>query len=212
VGVGEVTAAMAGVAATSSGIATHCPKSALKPVTGVQQSVNDGHFSHGLAHCIVDAKSLIKTVIAASVFIADASQTCKVQGPACSLSILRILGSVTRMGEYIAGVVGHCTKPGNQAAARAGEVLGLLRNLGDLSTAGTHMSILCALTDAERLYLENEDDDVTETPETTNGSFLMFSLAALLPITAVLSFVAGRRMAKSSRQPSTYDTEMLGTE
>jgi len=196
--VGQVTSAMAGVAATASSIAEHCPKTSMQPVPGLQQAaVGNPPFSHALAHCIVDAKSLIYSIIMMSTLIADASQDCKVKGEACTVSILMVVASVARMGEFIAGVVGHCSKPPNQAGACAGGVLGLLRNLGDLATAGKTMGVVCALTMGERLYLEeSRRGKQIQTEATIKDKLPMFALAMLLPITAALSFVAGRRMAK----------------
>merc|ERR1719401_1326826 len=75
----EMTGSMAGVAATSSGIAEHCPKTSVKPIPGlVQQAQNPGNppFSHALAYCIVDSKNLIKAVMRVSVRIADAANLC----------------------------------------------------------------------------------------------------------------------------------------
>jgi len=217
----QVTGSMAGVAATASGIAEHCPKTSIKPIPGlVQQSTGVGGatFDHGLAYCIVDSKNLVKSVLRLSVRIADASEMCKganAGGNTCGLfgitaGILGVLGAVGEMGEFIAGVVGHCSKPENQPAACASEVLGLLRNLAELSQAGTIMGNVCELSADERLYLDNARGGV-EAPDNTNSNLPTSALVALLPMTAVLSFVAGRRIAKFHRAPAA-DPEMASVE
>merc|ERR1719215_1642753 len=208
----EMTGSMAGVAATSSGIAEHCPKTSVKPIPGlVQQAANPGNppFSHALAYCIVDSKNLIKAVLRVSVRIADASEQCAPEnsdpeGLRCGAGVLNVLAAVGDMGEFIAGVVGHCSKPENQPAACASEVLGLLRNLVELSFAGTKISKACTLNPAQQLYLDNAKEGV-KTPTTTSNNLPSFALAALLPMTAVVSFVAGRRMAKFRQAPAADD-------
>jgi len=208
--VGELTAAMAGVAATSSGIAEHCPKTAMEPVPGLSDGLNGGEFNHALAYCIIDAKGLIKAVLKVSVRIADASEDCKIadasQLSQCTAGILGVLDSVALMGEYIAGVVGHCSKPNiNQKAACASEILGLIRNLNTLGFAGAKMAGTCGLNADQRLFLDNAKKGI-ETPDTTNSNLPTFALAALLPIAGLMSFVAGRRMS-AFRQTRTFDTE-----
>lgn len=217
----EVTGSMAGVAATSSGIAEHCPKTSMKPIPGlVQEAANPGNppFSHALAVCIVDSKDLIKAVLRVSVRIADASHLCSDENAAngaplqgsyeCGGGILSVLAAVGEMGEFIAGVVGHCSKPENQPAACAAEVLGLLRNLAKLSGAGVRVGSACSLNEDQRLYLEHAKV-AGKIPTNTNSNLSFLGLAALLPMTAVLSFVAGRRMAKYREVPAADDKMQL---
>jgi len=194
----EITGSMAGVAATSSGIAEHCPKTSIKPIPGlVEHAENQGNppFGSALAHCIVDSKNLIKAVLRLSMRITDAAELCPQGGKDCEESVLNVMAAVGEMGEFIAGVVGHCSKPENQPAACAANVLGLLRNLVELSESGMKVSSECRLNEAQQLYLDNAKERV-ETPTNSNSNLSTLALAALLPMAAVLSFVAGRRMAK----------------
>jgi len=209
--VGEVTAAMAGIAATSSGIAEECPKTAMKPLPAIVTGLDGGKFNHALAYCIVDAKALVKATLKMSVRIVDASEVCKGNFIDCTSGILGVLDAVAQMGEFIAGVVGYCTQPDiNQPAACASQVLGLIRNLNSLGYTGTEMAKACSLSSAERLYLDNARNGV-QTPGTKDSNSPMLALAALLPVTGILSFVAGRRMA-AFQQMRTFDAEMAAEE
>jgi len=209
IAIGEVTASMAGVAGASSAIAEDCPEKHLgEPVHGLGEALSgtSGHFSHNLATCIIDSKRLFFMVIRASAQIADASEQCKTPGDKdCADAVIKTTIAVAAMGEMIAGVVGTCTKPDNQQAKCAAGVLGLLRNLVHMSNAGKALDGACEATAAERLFLENGGSQA-QAQAPTKDNLPTFALAMLLPITAVMSFVAGRRMAKSQRTP-TYDAE-----
>lgn len=202
---GEVTESLAGVAAASSGIAENCHKGDIHPVEGLKQEflVGSNHMTPKLASCIVDIKSMTKAVLKASLGFATVKTNCDESSGDCVGNVLYIVSSMAELGEYIAGVVGHCSTPVNHQAACASDILGLLRNLAHLSASGTQLAQACSLSAAERLYLENDKDAQAE--DDTNTRSLGFALAAFLPITAVLSFVGGRRMAKSSTP--TYDAE-----
>merc|ERR550537_2145918 len=153
----SVTSSMAAVAGASSGIAENCPKTSVKPAPGLGEAMSgtDPKFPHGLAMCIVDSKSLFWSVLRVGANANDAASSCKGQegSPACVDSVLRVVDSVAHMGEFIAGIVGHCTKPGDQKAKCASDVLALLRDLNVMGRSGSNMQTLCGLSSSERLYL-----------------------------------------------------------
>lgn len=204
---GEVTQSLAGVAASASGIAENCHKGDVKPTVGLAHEflVGSNHMTPKLASCVVDIKSMTKAVLKASLGFATVKMNCDESKGACEQNVLYIVSAMAELGEYIAGVVGHCSTPTNHHAACASDILGLLRNLAHLSASGTELGEACALTAAERLYLETGSSAQAE--DDTKTRSLSIALAALLPITAVLSFVGGRRMAKS--RPPAQDAEML---
>jgi len=206
---GEVTESLAGVAGSISGIAEHCEKGDIKPVQGLKDEfmIGSNHMTPKLAACVVDIKSMTKSVLKASLGFATVKTNCDESTGACVGNVLYIVSAMAELGEYIAGVVGHCSTPVNHDAACASDILGLLRNLAHLSASGTSLAAACALTGPERLFLENDGNDVQEAQDDTKSKSLSFGLAALLPITAVLAFMGGRRMAKT-RTP-TYDAEAL---
>jgi len=206
---GEVTQSLAGVAASSSGIAENCHKGEIRPVEGLQHEflVGSNHMSPKLASCVVDIKSMTKAVLKASLGFATIKTNCDESSDACVGNVLYVVSSMAELGEYIAGVVGQCSTPENHEAACASDVLGLLRNLAHLSASGTELAEACSLTAAERLYLENGNGAQAEAG--TNTRFLSFALAAFLPITAVLSFLSGRRMAKPRMPAENAESEAL---
>ena len=82
----------------------------------------------------------------------------------------------------------------------------IVHHIENVNRAGVAMSKACHVGEAQRLYLE--DDEASTTQEATSSSSVTMALAALLPITAVLSFVGGTRLAKSGTQPA-RDCESL---
>lgn len=203
----QVTENFFGVAATGSSIHKYCGKSEgsgdLKPIQGMAGAITfyeDDHFNHHTAHCVVDIKSLVKTAIRATLGFITVGDTCKDHTEAgrerCDRNILYVVASIAEMGEFIAGAVGHCGKPPNTEAACAGAVLGLLRDLTKLSAAGENLANQCRLTPAQRLYMESP----IVIKERSDSGLLQLGLAAMLPIAAALSFVAGKKWANSHRE------------
>ena len=80
-----------------------------------------------------------------------------------------------------------------------------MHHVDNVGRASTAMSKACKVEGAQRLYLE--DDEASTSPAASTGSVTL-ALAALLPITAVLSFVGGTRLAKARAQPA-RDCESL---
>merc|ERR1712224_233156 len=161
--------------------------------------------------CIVDSKALFWSVLHFSANAADSHDKCAGAGDksqACSDAILATLDSVANMGGFIAGVLGHCTKPADQKAKCAADVLGLLRDLTSLGKAGSDMEQVCGLDHAERLYLQESRTKNIQSEASVKESLPSLALVMMLPITAVLSFIAGRRMAKT-RQISVQDAEAV---
>ena len=109
----------------------------------------------------------------------------------------------------MAGSVAHCESAiagkENSKAECASTVQGMVSNLMNVADVGMKVHKACGLSDAERLYLENGADKAT-----SSSSSMPMALAALLPISAVLSFVAGSRFAKArSQNARSPDCEML---
>ena len=94
----------------------------------------------------------------------------------------------------------HKAEPNNVAECAAG-VLDGVSALTHLSELGMTMKKECSET-ASRLYLASNSEVSAAT-----SSPLLLALAAVLPITAVLSFVAGSRFAKSRKYIEARDTE-----
>lgn len=183
--VSYLTASIAHLATNSAGIAEHCPND-HRPVKVAGQQTT----AHNMVHCLVDIKSFTKALFMASASFVGLKDGCP--GKHCTDVALGVVYALGGLAQNIAGSIGHCSNPVNDDAACASSVLGLVGSLAHVGGAGELIQHTCK-SDA-RLYLEN-GRSVSD-----NGiNYTNFGFAALLPITAVVSFLAGRRM-KSARQ------------
>jgi len=201
--IGHVTSSLAHITASSAGIVEHCPNSnrpAIKDYEALQAVKNTIFFRHNLAHCILDVKSLSKTLFYASGTLVELKTSCQDKGQKngqCTYHILQVVSAFAWMGKFIAGAVGHCSRPMNDNAACASDVMGLIGDLDYLGSAGEAVHKFCTLSDSQRLYLEKSLHGDTKVSE--NGSnFMNIGMVAFIPVTAVLSFLAGRRMKASA--------------
>merc|ERR1711988_581869 len=100
----------------------------------------------------------------------------------------------------ISGAIAKCSASSkHQKDALCAQMsIRLFHAIGNVDRACTAMAQDCKISEAERLYLENEDE-APVAPASSSGSVTL-ALAALLPITAVVSFVGGKRLAKARAQ------------
>merc|ERR1719263_649237 len=227
--VGVLTRSMAGLSAASAGIVARCPNKlnsghALATVGDAVESANKYGTSGGdrayktagfgsqFGQCIINIKDTMKSLFKAIKRIMTVKHNCEdPKSKHCAHNVAKIVASFTALGEYLSGALGKCTvasNPSMSADALCAQMsLRLIHHVDNVDRAGTNMARHCDLTAAERLYLEDEDGEVS-TPAKDNSATL--ALAALLPITAVMSFVLGKRLAKSRAEPSTeLDREAL---
>jgi len=231
--VGELTRSMAGLSAASAGIIANCPNSLNnnKPLDTWGKSLeetahlsahgltgpsahnitnyNFGGFSNHFGQCLINVKDTVKNLFKATARILTVTDNCAdIHSPQCNKNVAKIVAAFTDMGAYLAGAVGKCSN-GTQIdveAQCAQYALKLFDALADVDRSAAGMQMGCGLTAAQRLWLE-EDDDLTAAPA-SGSSAVTFSLAALLPFTAVLAFVGGKRLAKGQRT----DAELLEPE
>merc|ERR1712130_573825 len=83
----------------------------------------------------------------------------------------------------------------------------LIHQLGVTDRASIQMSKDCDLTDDQRLYLEEEEKE--DKGEKKDENTVTMGLAALLPVAAVTSFIAGKRFAKARYVTVQPDCESL---
>lgn len=200
--IGLLTRATASVTSASAGIAANCEKSRRLA----------GGFSNKFGQCAINVKdsikSLFKTVKRAMVL----SDGCTVpDSPQCGDSAILLVDALTGLAEYISGAVAKCdVHPANTANAACAQMTARLSHaLGDVSDAGIRLDENCKPDATERLFLANFDGNKV-TPTTSGTNSLTVALAAFLPITAVVAFVGGKRLAKvrSVAEP-VADEEML---
>merc|ERR1712014_408094 len=161
---------------------------------------NYGGFSNHFGQCLIDVKDTVKSLFKATARILTVTDNCAdIHSPQCNKNVAKIVAAFSDMGAYLAGAVGKCSN-GTQIdveAQCAQYSLKLFDALADVDRSAAGMQMGCGLTAAQRLWLE-EDDDITA-PAGGSGA-MTFSLAALLPSTAVVAFVGGKRLAKDRTQ------------
>jgi len=218
---GVVTRTMAGVAAASAGVAAKCPNPLNngKALTSLTDGPNINQGNSGLAsaaqqasfaQCLVDVGDVTKTLFKATNRIILMRHGCEGEDAIdCSHNSLKLAASFAALGEYLAGAAGRCSantakNAGLQGDAECGEqALDLVRHLTRMSSAGITMSEDCKFGE-QRLYeLENGAGD-----EEHGSNSLTLLLGAFLPITAVVGFLAGSRVARSRVIASAQDTEL----
>jgi len=112
-------------------------------------------------------------------------------------------GVVTDFGAFLSGSVHQCEAykgQGNDQAACASSVLGMISNLDRVGEIGEQMAKVCAPSKEERLFAMGH---ASAAPAALNS--MNFFFAAFLPITAIVSFAVGRRYANSRMQVAARD-------
>jgi len=188
----------AGLASEVGGAFNACPWPVKANVADVPANLEQK--TH-LGYCVSDAGNSMKTLFAAvrslSTMHADHD----------AHNTLKLVQVLAELGSFVAGSVANCESAiagkEDSRAECASSVQGMVANLMNVADVGRKVHKACALTGDERLYLENG-------AEKASSSSMPLALAALLPISAVLSFVAGSRFAKARAQNArSADSEML---
>jgi hypothetical protein len=166
-----------------------------------------------LGQCIVNVKNTMKSLFKAIARIMTIKHNCKdPESKHCSHNSLKIMAGFIGMGEFLSGAIGKCTPytaenlPTKERAICAQYSLKLVHQLGVVDRASLQMSKDCELTHDQRLYL---DGAVLEQDAQKTSSSVTLGLAALIPVSAVLAFVAGTRFAKTRTQVPQNDCEAL---
>jgi len=225
--VGVLTRSFAGLAAGSAGITAKCPNALnnnnpLVPLVnfvttaqGNSALANAQQLANGdaatkqasFAQCLVDVKDLTKSLFKAIKRIMTIKESCADGAHHCAHNSLKLTASLAAMGEFLAGTVGRCSANtvGNKKLIVESECaeksMQLIRHVSNMGRASVAMMEQCNVGAARLYQLENGD-----IAETQNSSFVTLALAALLPLTAVLSFVGGSRFAKSRAQAQNFDS------
>jgi len=204
---GALTEGFAGLAAASGGIAAKCDTKLnpgqIQTVRGAMQ--NAGSYAGDARNqkfgaCIVDIKSSMKSFFKVIKRLMTVKHNCKHgMSKHCVHNSLKIVAAFANLGAFIANAVGHCdAHKFNGDAYCAAQSMRLVNEVNNVAKAGVAMAKECHEDSDSRLYLLDEEDD--EAPASSSSSVTM-ALAAMLPITAVLAFVGGSRLAKARSQP-----------
>jgi len=203
--VNHLIADSAGLASEVGGALNACPwpvaATGLAVPTKLEQATT-------LGHCVVDATNSMKTLFAAVHTLSTMHADCESAGGKCDHNALKLVEVLSQLGSFVAGAVAHCKGymgEKDTKAVCASTVQAMVSNLANVADVGMSVHKACALSEEQRLYLESDSAKAT-----SSSSSLPMALAALLPISAVLSFVAGSRFAKVRAQNARApDCEML---
>jgi hypothetical protein len=202
--VGVLTRAFAGLSAGSAGIKAKCVDHldflVTKPgVNDGTNALNSAAQTASFGECLVDVKDTVKSLFKATKRILTVKENCDGEHERhCAHNALKIVAAFSGMGEYLANAVGRCS-PHTKANAKlrdeaqcTAQVMELVRHLHNVGRASVDLNKYCEVGEQRLYQLEHG----VEMQSTTSGSVSLF-LAALLPFTAVLSFVGGSRFAKT---------------
>jgi hypothetical protein len=191
---GELATAVAGLASMTAGMIDGCHTNKFQ---GNDNDPKDAIINRGklgsdtsLGECIIDAKDSL-----ASIF--DAVRSLKnLEEGATEHNALNTVSALASLGRAVAGAVDDCSAfangKGNDNALCASRTLGAVQELHSIADLAESMAATCeASASASRLYLQNGKN----TGAITKNS-MSLTLAAFLPVAAVLGFVFGRRFGK----------------
>jgi len=184
----ELTAGSAGLAAAVGNVYEGCPKLAKGG-----RRLDGQDLDTRLGECILNAKEAVTTLFSAASSFSHIHKDCENGGRKCENNALSLVAGLADLGAFLAGAVNTCMVNPNAKAECAEHSLTLVSELHSISQAGLKVADECKVEEADRLYLENGEKAAT-------SNSMPLALAALLPISAVLSFVAGSRFAKYRAQ------------
>jgi len=229
--IGELTRSVALLTSASAGIVAKCPNeynhgTPLVTVSGALDAAstagggsntatnvaaaNGAGFNPTFGQCIINVKDSVKSLFKAVKRTMVLKESCDAGDEhECDFNAVKLLDAFIGMSEFISGAVGKCSlTPKNRANGQCAQQASKLTHAtGAVVNAGGMISHFCAPTPVERLYLDSLDQKKTAAAPATSG--LTMGLTALLPITAVVAFVAGKRLAKVRSAQPLPDEEML---
>jgi len=193
--VNDLLGATAGLAAYSGEVADQC---AIHAAGATTSEVHDRLTK--LGKCTVNSASGINSIFDASKSIKAFSKNCdNSAADKCIVDIFDVISVVSELGEHIAGSTAFCST-GASALVVGQEkcthgILGAVSSLSKVAKIGLAIKKECS-AESTRLYLQTRGESGT------SASMLPIALAAFLPITAVLSVIAGLRLGKSRQHSS----------
>jgi len=224
---GTLTSSVAALSKASAGIVAKCPNdynhgTPLATVGGAMNAAataNDasdtatamgGGFNPTFGQCIINIKDSVKSLFKAVKRAMILSDACtEPESLECAHNAIKLVDAFVGLAEFVSGAVGKCAvAPNNRVNGQcAAQSLALVRAVGTVDRAGTALAAACAPTPAARLYLDSLDQKKVAAAPASSG--LTMGLTAMLPLTAVVAFVAGKRLATARSVQPLPDEEML---
>lgn len=221
IGIGELTRSLAGLTSASAGIVAKCPNAANggHPMTTVNDVMAAGAqaaagantaantakaaasgFSNSFGQCTLNVKDSVKSLFKAVKRAMVMGNGCAPGSAECAHNAIKLVDAFVGLAEYISGSVSNCASNVNDKvnAGCAQMSARLTHATGEVGVAATRLAAACQPTPAARLYLDSLDNKKAAAAPATNS--LTMGLTALLPLTAVIAFAAGKRLAKTRMQ------------
>lgn len=197
---GVLTKSIAGLAAASGGLHESCPL----PGRRLSAALKVGR------KCVVDVKHSLKALFKSIKYLTQVKQQCDQNSNLCANNAVKVVAAFAGLGEYLAGIVGHCVSGYEGNALCASASLQTVKELTKVAKGGAKLAQYCHLSES-RLYDLEDGSDETEMQEDVSNSSLTLALAAMLPLAAVLGFMGGSRLSKARSKSPTRDFESLMT-
>jgi len=165
-----------------------------------------------IGKCAFNAEKSMTQLGAIYRSVKDIEKKCENGGKWCAVSIMGVMRSISGFGAYLANAVSRCymvdgkgdlpdmeKEDLDQAFLRptncAGAIQVAIAYLNGIGALGIMMEDQCKPPKDSRLYLDTGSDN----SETATSLPTVLALAAAIPLAAVLSFIAGTKLAKKPR-------------
>jgi len=226
--VNSLVSATAGLASAGGKVADFC---------GKQDYSTHMDRTTTLGKCTIHGGGSINALFDAQQTIRSLSKRCVPSEKKCIVGLIDVVTVVSSLGAHIAGAASFCqeAKDGtvNGKGQCASGILASIAHLSYMARIGMGIEKACS-PEATRLYLEGRDladkakDETAGDDDKSSGALAFLGslasvgiskkqlgsldslglfVAAALPITGLLSVVAGMRLAKSRQQQSARDVE-----
>jgi len=195
---GVLTESLAGLAASSGELREDCPALGGRRLSG---DLKVGR------KCVVDVKHSLKSLFKSIKYMMQIKHKCDENSHKCAKNGVKLVAALAGLGEYLAGIVGHCVAGDQANVLCASASAKTVKELTNVAKGGVELSHHCHLSESRLYALEDESDETNKPKDVTNSS-LTLALAAMLPVAAVLGFMGGSRLSKAR---PTRDFESLMT-
>jgi len=208
----DLVSQTAGLASDGGALANHCghivPERLDNDILGKLTT---------LGMCTVDTGGAMNSLFKASGVIKHVKNNCgeKSSEGSCATSSLNVLSVISNLGSYISQSVADCHQYSEIVAHHKDDLVNedlsmcataVLHSIADLSGVAQialQLKDVCQVSDA-RLFIENGSKEATK-PAGMNP--IVLGSLAMVPITAALSFAAGKRLAKTRQEVHAFNLE-----
>jgi hypothetical protein len=208
--VGKLTSGAAGLSKATGNILHFCPKVGLLQNLAtsdppVPTGIDEGGLT-AVGKCVVNAKDAVSHLFAATLEASKIKSECSgADGVKCGRNVqsLHLIAAVGEIGAAVGLGITHCEQAagkvaGNVDAACMGAITAAITEIVRTTDAGLGIKQDCAVSSARLFELESAE----EQPKSQSSNTMM--VAALVPVFAVISFVAGLKFRRGAHQSRVY--------